>query len=362
MDPATRRIVVVVVGVVLALSALGAAIVLAVRGGETAAPSSSTPGGSTSVPPSTAKAVALAPLTGLPADPASLGRPALVVKIDDVDPAARPQGGLEQADVVYEEKIEGPNSRFAVVFQSTGADQVGPVRSGRTTDLAIVGPLNRPLYAFSGANATFLPLLRAGPLVDVGADTHPEAYHREPGREAPDNLFTSTAALWALAPGGSAPSPIFTFRPVGDAATGATSAPTGGTPATSVAYDWGRGGVPIEYRWDPTRRLWLRRQAGTPHVDVDGAQLSAANVIVQRVPYEDTGVRDVAGTPVPEAKLVGSGPVTVLTDGRSIEGTWTKPDDATPTTFTDAAGRPIALTPGRTTVVLLPDGSEPAVS
>ncbi|MFN8037802.1 MAG: DUF3048 domain-containing protein [Acidimicrobiales bacterium] len=362
MDPATRRIVVVVVGVVLALSALGAAIVLAVRGGETAAPTTSAPGGSTSVPPATAKAVALAPLTGLPADPATLGRPALVVKIDDVDPAARPQGGLEQADVVYEEKIEGPNSRFAVVFQSTGADQVGPVRSGRTTDLAIVGPLNRPLYAFSGANATFLPLLRAGPLIDVGADTHPEAYHREPGREAPDNLFTSTEALWALAPGGSPPAPIFTFRPTGDAATGGTASPASGTPATVLAYDWGRGGVPIEYRWDPTRHLWLRWQAGTPHVDVAGAQLSAANLVVQRVPYRDTGVRDVAGTPVPEAQLVGSGPVTVLVDGRSIEGRWTKPDEATPTAFTDAAGRPIALTPGRTTVVLLPEGSEPAIS
>ena len=54
--------------------------------------------------------------------------------------------------------------------------------------------------------------------------------------------------------------------------------------------------------------------------------------------------------------------MTVLTDGRAVEGTWTKPDEATPTAFTDAAGRPIALTPGRTTVVLLPEGSEPAIS
>ncbi len=169
MAPATRRIVVVVVGVVLALSALGAAIVLAVRGGESAGPATSLPAAGSTGPSTTAVAAPLAPLTGLPADPVSSGRPALVVKIDDVDPAARPQGGLEQADVVYEEKIEGPNSRFAVVFQSTGAAQVGPVRSGRTTDLAIVGPLNRPLYAFSGANATFLGWLEGDALAEAYA-------------------------------------------------------------------------------------------------------------------------------------------------------------------------------------------------
>ena len=94
MSPATRRIVVVVVGVVLALSALGAAIVLAVRGGESAGPATSLPAAGSTAPSTTAVAAPLAPLTGLPADPASLGRPALVVKIDDVDPAARPQGGV----------------------------------------------------------------------------------------------------------------------------------------------------------------------------------------------------------------------------------------------------------------------------
>src|SRR5205085_6622813 len=58
------------------------------------------------------------PLTGLPStDPAHLGRQALVVKIEN-HPAARPQSGLDAADVVYEEQVEGGLTRFIAVFQS----------------------------------------------------------------------------------------------------------------------------------------------------------------------------------------------------------------------------------------------------
>src|SRR4051794_3792428 len=60
----------------------------------------------------TAAPPAVYPLTGLPVtDPAAAARPALVVKIDNADGgggnSARPQLGLNQADVVYEEMVEG---------------------------------------------------------------------------------------------------------------------------------------------------------------------------------------------------------------------------------------------------------------
>ncbi|MEZ5141988.1 MAG: DUF3048 C-terminal domain-containing protein [Acidimicrobiales bacterium] len=129
-----------------------------------------------------------------------------------------------------------------------------------------------------------------------------------------------------------------------------------------MAYDWGPRGAPIEWRWDATRGAWLRWQAGTPQVDTDGVQLSAENLVVQRVPYVDTGVRDVAGTPVPEAQLVGSGEATVLVGGQAVPATWRKPDEAAATAFVGATGRPVAFARGRTTVVLLPDGAEPRIT
>ncbi|MTA70106.1 MAG: DUF3048 domain-containing protein, partial [Actinobacteria bacterium] len=70
------------------------------------------------------------PLTGLPAADGVLSmRPALVVKVDN-HPGARPQSGLNQADIVFEENVEAL-TRFALVFHSQGSDPVGPIRSGR---------------------------------------------------------------------------------------------------------------------------------------------------------------------------------------------------------------------------------------
>src|SRR4051812_29309370 len=61
------------------------------------------------------------PLTGLPiVDPAKAARPAVSIKIEN-EPPARPQSGLQEADVVYETLIEGGDTRFVAVFQSTDA-------------------------------------------------------------------------------------------------------------------------------------------------------------------------------------------------------------------------------------------------
>src|SRR5207237_8179970 len=144
------------------------------------------------------------PLTGLPAtDPARLGRPALVVKIENV-PEARPQAGIDAADVVYEEVVEAGLSRFIVVFQSRDADPLGPVRSIRPSDPTIVKPLN-PLFAYSGGTAKFINMLHAAGIVDLGVDSAAGgASDRQGGRAAPHNLYTSTPRLYAKAPAGVA--------------------------------------------------------------------------------------------------------------------------------------------------------------
>jgi hypothetical protein len=345
----------IILGVVLVLAASGAAIALVLTGddgrAETVASTTTTaaPTTTTTIPPP------VSPLTGLPVDDAAtLSRVALVVKIDNVDSLSRPQAGVNQADVVYEEKIEGPVTRFAAIFQSQGSDPVGPVRSGRSTDIAIVTPLHLPLYAFSGANAVTVQDLRASALVDIGYDVQPAAYYRQSDRRAPDNLFSSTDALWALAPADAQPPPaLFTFRGADDAR------PASAVPVTSIDYGFGTGpsSAPVQFVWDPTTAGWLRWQGGTPHVDVAGEQLAPTNVIVQFVDYIDTGLVDTAGSPVPEAQLVGEGDAWVFTDGAVQTGRWSKPAVGDLTSWTDAAGQPIALTPGRTWIALVPNGA-----
>jgi hypothetical protein len=290
----------------------------------------------------------VAPLLGQiwTGDPAILARPALVVKIDNA-PAARPQFGLSQADLVYEERVEGSVTRLATVFHSTDADPVGPIRSFRTTDLDIVANLNFPLFAWSGANAAFAALARSGPLNDVGYDVASSAYYRERSRRAPHNLLSTTPRLYSLHAGNGPPPQLFAYRPDG-------TPPVGGRQVADVRITWGGGAgeSPVNWATDPASGTFFRFQRDTPHVDSNGIQVNAANVVIQFVTYVNSGARDVSGSPVPEAELVGSGPVWVLTGGQLIEGTWTRPDGASITSYTDAAGQPIGLTPGRTWVEL----------
>lgn len=325
--------------------AIGAAlVVLAACGGgdddkeEAAATTSSTAAATTvlTIAPGTA------PLTGLPGDPAKLSRPALVVKIDNA-PKAHPQAGLNQADIVVEEGVEGGITRFATIFHSGDSDPVGPVRSARTSDIAIASPLNRPLFAYSGTNADFEKLLNAAPIVNVGPGRFGGGYHRLGGRPAPYNYFSSTGLLFGRAPAGATgPPPQFVYGEVakGDAANG-----------TRIEFR-GRVVTIIDWAWDPAGKVWKRSNNGKPHVDTVGQQISATNVVVEFVNYKDTGYRDQSGEPVPEAELLGEGEAWVFTNGQVIKGRWQKPTAEAVTKLVDASGQTIRLVPGRTWVEL----------
>lgn len=315
-----------------------------------AAVPSSTP--STAVSSGTV-APAVAPLTGLSdGSGAWAERPAISVKIDNA-PKARPQAGLNQADVVIEEKVEDGVTRFFTIFHSADADPVGPVRSARTTDIELATPLNRPLFAYSGTNATFQQQVDQAPLVDVGINKAAADYRRERSRPAPYNLFSSTAALFRRAPADSkAPAALFRYW------YGKRGKAAGEKPAANVHVEFLGDHIDtlVDYQWDAKARVWRRSTDGTPHVDPQGAQVSPRNVVVQFVEYVDTGQRDRSNTVVPEAKLLGEGEVWVLTQGVVVKGRWSRPTAERPTAYTDAKGAPILLTPGQTWVELAPVG------
>lgn len=303
-------------------------------------------------PPTTANA----PLTGLPMDIGRARRPVLVVKIDNA-PMARPQIGLNQADVVFEEGVEGGITRFAALFHSEGSKPVGPVRSARTTDIHLISALRHPLFAYSGANATFQRHVDQAPLVDVGFDAHAGRYHRDSARPSPYNLFSETEKLFDLAPDGAVPPPaLFAYRSPG--------APPSGAEARAVtrARAWWQASKYTEalWDWDPTARGWRRTQNGEAHVDAAGKQVTPANVVLQFVTYHDTGQVDSTGTAVPEADVVGEGDAWVLTGGMLIPCRWSKASDTDITHYTDASGAPVRLTPGKTWVELVPPGQAEA--
>jgi hypothetical protein len=350
LDTPKKRIAVAIAGFVILV---GAVAVFALGGDdEEAAPTTTT----TTTEPTTTTTEApapVAPLTGLTGTPADrLAKPAVVVKFDNGEPKARPQVGLNEADVVYEERVEGSVTRLMAIFHSRNATNVGPVRSARTSDIFIITPLNRPFFAWSGANPTFAGRIRQAKLVDVGYDARSGEYFRDPNRPRPSNLMLrSTATLQNLPTVGSLPPPaIFEFRKRGQGIPH-----LGGTQAVRVTFGGSSGSAPTEWRWNGDG--WARWQRGTPHVDFNGRQVVAKNVIIQFVDYVPTDTADQFGVPIPEAKLVGEGDVWILTGGGTqkhgmVKGRWHKPRLGVRTTYTDADGNPIRLTPGRTWVVL----------
>ncbi len=315
-------------------------------------PTTAEPTTTTTAPP------VLSPLTGLPAaDPAGEQHPAVTVKMDN-SPEARPQSGINNADLVYEMKVEGI-TRFSLVFHSSLVEGVGPVRSARSSDINLVAGLSTPLFAWSGANpgvtAEVLAAARNGVLTNVSFDAAEEFYYRARGRQAPHNLYVNLPPLVsARAPEGQGPPmPVFQYRPQGGTV-GATATPT---PGLSINY--GNRQV-VEYVWDAGRQGWDRFQVDERHprsesatLDGGGVQVAPANVVVMFTEY---GV-SAADSRSPRAITVGEGEAIVLTAGQAIRGRWVRPEPSQAARLVDVAGAPILLTPGRTWVALPQTGS-----
>lgn len=295
------------------------------------------------------------PLTGQAVDdPARANRPVLAVKIDNAQPrrgqGGRPQAGINQADIVFEEMVEGSVTRFLALFHSQDADPVGPVRSARTTDLLLMEPLNRPLFAWSGANAGVAGQVRGAPVADVGLDANSGAYHRAGDRPAPYNLMSSTGALYGAAAGEERPPPaLFSYRPADVEPTGESA--TG----VRIVFGGGPGSAPVDYEWDGAG--WARSQRDTPHVDATGTRVAPPNVVIQFTPYAEVQCCDAAGFPIVEAQLVGEGDAWVFSAGKLIRARWSRPAVGDVTTYTTADGQPVLLTPGPTWVAIAPPGS-----
>jgi hypothetical protein len=286
------------------------------------------------------------PLSGLPVeDESAANRPALAVKIDN-HPSARPQSGLDLADIVFEARVEGI-TRFLAVFHTNAPDAIGPVRSSRTSDFDLLRGLDTPLYASSGGNDYVANALRSLDIYSVTAMSRTE-YYRNGSRPAPHNLYTNAGDLFALAPvDATPPSPWFDYR-----VPSATPNATGRALREAVTITY-RGGPLVTHTWDDALSGWLRTQDGQPHTNADGEQLAPENVVIMVSDY----VTSPADAISPELVSVGSGQLFVLTNGLVIEGTWSRESATDKPVLVDSAGNAITLTPG-STWVLFPESGD----
>ncbi len=290
------------------------------------------------------------PLTGVAGEPAA--RPSLSVKIENTA-VARPQTGLDQADVVWETIVEFDVSRFVAVFHSQVPAEVGPIRSVRPMDPLIIAPMHG-LLAFSGGQQGILDLVEASGVQMISHDAGAPGMYRTKDRAAPHNVYGTPQTFWdqADAEHQAPPGEQFTFaRDAGTAA-----AVVGGTPAGTLSFRLSPASNPT-WTWDAGSGTWLRSEGSTPATARSGARLSAVNVVSITADHPNTRFGAQGGAPVPTYTLVGSGDGVVATGGKTVPVRWQKDSQDAPMRLFTADGAPADLAPGNTWVELVPAGT-----
>lgn len=274
------------------------------------------------------------PLTGLPATGAPPRRPVIVVKIDNTAPS-NPQIGLGAADLVAEELVEGGSTRLAVFYHSRIPDRVGPVRSMRATDIAIVEPADAVLVASGGAPQTVRRVQAAGIRVVAEGGV---GYSRDSSRRSPYNLFMDLPTLARTLKAAGPPQPYFGWGDPKDF--------PAGQKARTIAATFS-GGQTTNWEYRKGRYVNLDSEAAA------GDEFRPDTVLVLRVRVGDAGYKDPAGNPVPESRLTGSGPAMVFHGGALVRGTWSKRGLEARIELRTKAGE-LRLPPGRVWVELVP--------
>lgn len=275
------------------------------------------------------------PMTGLP-QANEPNHPVMIVKIPNTS-QARPQEGMNKADMVTEELVEGGITRLAVVFDSKIPDEVGPVRSMRASDIGIAKPANAVVISSGAAPPTISRFNRAQvKFYDEGAD----GMYRTSSRVPPYNLMVSLKEF-------NQANKLRRGHPKAYLPWGESADFVGASPATKIQAQMSTFRTSdFEFR----QGKYINTNGYT---DV-GAEFKADNVLVMRVRVGDAGYRDPSGAPVPETIYKGTGSMALFHQGQVVQGKWHKADLDSMPQLTDAAGQEVTVPAGRTFVLLVP--------
>jgi hypothetical protein len=281
--------------------------------------------------------------------------PVLVVKIDDTT-QAHPQIGLEHADIVYIEQVEGGLTRLAAIYSSVIPQRVGPIRSARISDIEIMSQFGRVAFAYSGAQKKLLPVIAGANVQDLGAQRQsPTIFTTDPLRVQPYAMVLRADLLMKKIVDekfniDSARSIGFVFG----------SLPEGGTVTTKATMHW--PAATYSATWSATESRWLLSHNNSTDVADSGVVLGPKTLVIQMVSITPSEYKDKVGGVTPFSQTVGSGKAYVLRDGQRFITTWNRPSADSGTTFTFADGAIANFDPGQIWIALTdrePDFTSP---
>ena len=269
----------------------------------------------------------------------------LVVKIDDTV-AARPQIGIDRADIVYIEQVEGGLTRLAAVFSSEIPTLIGPIRSARISDIEILAQYGRVVFAYSGAQSKLLSVIAAANLNDYGAQRQsPTIYTRDELRTSPTDMVLRADLL--LEKVRSDGREIAQSRSVGWSF---GDIPSGGTAITGAKLSW--PATSYDLKWSSEEDRWLISNNGVANLAASGLQHGPTTFLIQIVEILPSEYGDKFGGVTPYSKTVGSGTGYLLRDGKYFPATWNRPDELSGTTWTALDGSELPFARGQVWIAL----------
>lgn len=206
------------------------------------------------------------PLSGIGSEVKTEGR-AVAVMVNN-HPLARPQSGLNKADIVYEVLAEGDVTRFLAVFQSEQPTNIGPVRSARAYYIDLAKGLDA-LYIAHGYSEEARQMLESNQIDNLNGMVYDGTlFKRSSTRKAPHNSYITYENVLEGAKQKKysmekSPAP-FTFLSEEDSKT------ITGTDALSVKISYSKGGISDSiYEFDNTLGKYKRFSGGDQTVDLE---------------------------------------------------------------------------------------------
>ena len=269
----------------------------------------------------------------------------LAVKIDDTN-AAHPQIGLEDADVVYIEQVEGGVTRLAAIFSSVIPERIGPIRSARISDIDILAQYGRVAFAYSGAQKKLLPVIDAANLQNLGAQAQPPSiYTTDPNRVPPFAMVLRADLLMA-----KVVEKNYQITTANNVGWSFGDAPQGGKPTESVIMHW--PAARYSAAWSESQSRWLLSHNSESDVSESGIVLGPTTLVIQMVSITDSEYRDKVGGITPFSQTVGNGRGFILRDGKTFNALWSRASEGAGTTWTSSDGKEIKFAPGQIWVAL----------
>ena len=289
------------------------------------------------------------PLSGLkPDDDADKKRPAIAIKVENAQ-VAYPLSGLQDAELVYEELVEGGVTRFMVIYHCNDSKAVGPVRSARVVDPAIMSPKTK-ILAYSGQNKPVLEALEEADIVRIDESNSKGSMQRVPreGLTSEHTLYADSAKardVGAEKFDEAPPDDLFKFGDLEGDTKPARTVHINFSELTNIKYAFSDGSYG---RFQPPEQEFVDATSG----DV----IKVDNVLIEEHEINNSKtIVDVEGNPSTEiADETGTGRAFLFRDGRVIEGTWKRDSTKEQATYETKSGDEMVFKPGNIWIHLVP--------